>query len=233
MTGTTLENLNFLISGGTQGLGKALVRELIHRKARVATFARNEEAVNNLKQEIPQAHVFRADVSKKHEINAIALRAIEALGGEVHVLVNNASTLGPKSLRPLLDTDCEDLEAALQANLLGPFRLTKAVAGNMLLHGGGLVVNITSDASVNAYPNWGAYSVTKAALDHLTRLQNAELKPHNIDSVAVDPGDLRTALHFQAVPGADPALLKVPEQAARELADYLERGDFAKERIRL
>ena len=147
--------------------------------------------------------------------------------------MNNASALGPVPLRPLLDTDCEDFEAALQANLLGPFRLTKAVAGNMLLHGGGLVVNVSSDAAVNAYPGWGAYSVTKAALDHLTRLFNAEMKEANIQAVAVDPGDLRTALHFAAVPQADPATLKDPARAARELADYLERGDFSAERIRL
>jgi NAD(P)-dependent dehydrogenase (short-subunit alcohol dehydrogenase family) len=228
-----LKNLNVLISGGTAGLGRALAAELVARGARVAAFARHAEGVERLRGELPGVHVFRGDVSRKDEIPAIALRAIEALGGEVHVLVNNASALGPVPLRPLLDTDCEDFEAALQANLLGPFRLTKAVAGNMLLHGGGLVVNVSSDAAVNAYPGWGAYSVTKAALDHLTRLFNAEMKEANIQAVAVDPGDLRTALHFAAVPQADPATLKDPARAARELADYLERGDFSAERIRL
>jgi NAD(P)-dependent dehydrogenase (short-subunit alcohol dehydrogenase family) len=189
--------------------------------------------VERLRRQFSTAHVFRGDISRKDEISAIALQAFEALQGEIHILINNASTLGPTPLRPLLDLPCEDFEEVLQANLLGPFRLTKAVANNMILHGGGIILNISSDAAVNAYPNWGAYSVSKAALDHLSRMFNAELGGANIKCVGVNPGDLRTSLHFKAVPDADPARLKDPIVAARELADFIEKGDFTVERIRL
>jgi len=229
-----LKNKKVLITGGTAGLGRALAAELLGRGAEVATFARNPQSVGQLARQLPRAHVFRGDVSRQDEIPAIALQALTALGGEVHVLINNASTLGPVPLRPLLETDCEDFRAALETNVLGPFRLGKALAGNMILRGGGLIVNISSDAAVSAYPGWGAYSVSKAALDHLTRIWNAELRDAaGIRSVAVDPGDLRTALHFAAVPGADPATLKDPSLAAHQLADYLAAGDFSQERIRL
>ncbi|MGZ3736347.1 MAG: SDR family NAD(P)-dependent oxidoreductase, partial [Bdellovibrionota bacterium] len=160
-----LNELKILVTGGSEGLGRALVAELSSRGAAVATFARGEAGVERLRRELPAVHAFRGDVSRKEEIAGIALQAIEALGGEVHVLVNNASSLGFTPLRLLLDTECEDFEAVLQANLLGPFRLIKAVAGNMLMHGGGLIINISSDAAVSAYSNWGAYSVSKAALD--------------------------------------------------------------------
>jgi len=230
---TKLKDLKFLITGGSAGLGRALVAELLGRGASVATFARSEEGLARLCADFPGAHVFRADISRKEEIHAIAAQAAQALGGEVHVLVNNASSLGPTPLRLLLDTECEDFEAVLQANLLGPFRLSKVIAGNMLLHGGGLIVNISSDAAVSSYPRWGAYSVSKAALDHLTRIFNAELGEQKIRSVAVDPGDLRTALHFSAVPDANPENLKDPALAARELVDYIEAGDFSLDRIRL
>jgi NAD(P)-dependent dehydrogenase (short-subunit alcohol dehydrogenase family) len=95
--------------------------------------------------------------------------------------VNNASSLGPLPLRPLADTDCEDLELALATNLVGPFRLTKALlgalAGSARAGRGALIVNISSDAAVTAYENWGAYGASKAALQHLSRIWDAELSP--------------------------------------------------------
>jgi NAD(P)-dependent dehydrogenase (short-subunit alcohol dehydrogenase family) len=224
--------LRVLITGGTQGLGRALAEELLGRRHKVITFARHIEGVSRLREELPGVEAFVADISRKEDIYKIA-----GVAGEVDVLVNNASSLGPAPLRLLLDTDCEDFESVLQANLLGPFRLTKALAGNMLLRRNGLVVNITSDASVSAYPRWGAYSVAKAALDHLTRIWNAELASTGLRFVAVDPGDLRTAMHFAAVPDADPASLKDPALAAAQLADLIEgkneKFNSAQERIRL
>src|SRR5215468_7329071 len=96
------------------------------------------------------------------------------------VLINNASSLGPVPLAPLADTNCEDFELALQTNVLGPFRLTKALLGALAASaregGRPLVVNVTSDAAINAYPNWGAYGASKAALHHMSEIWNAELK---------------------------------------------------------
>jgi len=139
------------------------------------------------------------------------------------VLVNNASSLGPVPLALLADTECEELEAALAANLVGPFRLTKALLGSLAASARersravALVVNISSDAAVTPYAGWGAYGASKAALLHLSRIWSEELAEHGVHVVSFDPGDMDTPLHSLAVPDADPASLKRPADSAREL----------------
>ncbi len=146
------------------------------------------------------------------------------LGG-LDVLINNASALGPVPLVPLADTDCEDLELALATNLLGPFRLTKALLGSLAASARegrpALVVNISSDAAVSAYPQWGAYGASKAGLYHLTRIWNEEMSADGIRFVSFDPGDMDTPLHALAVPDADRSTLKDPATSARELLELM------------
>ena len=125
-------------------------------------------------------------------------------------------------LRLLLDTECEDLERVLAVNLVGPFRLTKALGGSMALRGRGTIVHVSSDASVSAYPTWGAYSVSKAALDHLGRVLAAELAPHGVRVLSVDPGDMNTLMHAAAVPDADPASLADPNDVAARIVRLIE-----------
>ena len=108
-------------------------------------------------------------------------------------------------LRLLLDTDCEDLERALAVNLVGPFRLTKALAGPMVLRGRGTIVNITSDAATEAYERWGAYGASKAALEQLGRVWAAELAGTGVRVLTVDPGEMDTRMHADAIPDADRA----------------------------
>jgi NAD(P)-dependent dehydrogenase (short-subunit alcohol dehydrogenase family) len=174
--------------------------------------------------ELPEAHGIVGDVSLKQDAHPIAMQVLGALGG-LDVLINNASDLGPKSLALLADTECEEFERALATNLLGPFRLTKALLGSLAAsareRGGALVVNISSDAAINAYPRWGAYSASKAALHHLSRIWDEELASAHVRVLSVDPGDMDTPLHATAVPDADPSLLKRPETAARELAGVI------------
>src|SRR5205085_1284417 len=122
-----------------------------------------------------EAHALPGDVADKNQTHAIA-GAAAALVGPIEVLVHNASTLGPVPMPLLLDTACEDLSAVLETNLVGPFRLSKAVGGAMALRGRGLIVQISSDAAVAAYPRWGAYGVSKAGFDHLGRILAAELE---------------------------------------------------------
>jgi NAD(P)-dependent dehydrogenase (short-subunit alcohol dehydrogenase family) len=180
--------------------------------------------VRGIRAEGGEAHALPADIGDKGAIHPLAATA-QALLGSVDVVIHNASTLGPSPLRLLLDTECEDLERALAVNLVGPFRLTKLLAGPMALGEGGLVVHITSDAAVSAYPAWGAYSVTKAALDHLARVWAEELEGFGVRFVSVDPGDMDTALHREAVPDADPAELLHPQEVAGRLAAFLEEVD--------
>ena len=86
---------------------------------------------------------------------------------------------------------------------------------------GAVVLNVSSDAAINAYANWGAYGASKAALRHLTAIWDAELAPFGVRFLSIDPGDMDTPLHAAAVPDADRAALKRPEAAARELADAI------------
>src|SRR6476469_1144682 len=116
------------ITGGTSGLGLALVRELLDRGARVAFVARGRDGVERVELRYPGSHGIVGDVSKKSDIHPIAIQVVGMLGG-LDVLINNASTLGPVPLALLADTDCEALEAALATNLVGPFRLTNALLG--------------------------------------------------------------------------------------------------------
>jgi NAD(P)-dependent dehydrogenase (short-subunit alcohol dehydrogenase family) len=216
-----IEGRPVLITGGSRGLGAALGRTLARRGARVVLVARGAEELTRVVDEIRarggEAHGFVADVGSKDDIHRIA-GAAAALAGPIDVLVHNASTLGPTPLRLLLDTECEDFGRVLDVNLVGPFRLTRAIAGAMALRGGGLVVDMTSDASVNAYPTWGAYGVSKAALDHLARIWAAELEGTGVRILTVDPGEMRTAMHAEAMPDADPATLADPADVAERVA---------------
>jgi len=220
----SFNGLRVAITGGTSGLGLALVRELLGRGALVAFVARGRDRVARAAAENPGAHGIVGDVSAKDDIHPIAIQIVGELGG-IDVLVNNASDLGPTPLKLLADTDCEELERALATNLVGPFRLTKALLGALAAsardRGGAVVLNVSSDAAVNAYPSWGAYGASKAGLRHLSDIWNAELADAGVRVLSVDPGDMDTPLHAMAVPDADPATLKRPEDAARELADFL------------
>jgi len=156
---------------------------------------------------------------------ALAWGSAAALVGPIDLLVHNASTLGRLPLRLLLETDGEDLQRVLDANLLGPFRLTKAVAGSMLLRGRGLVLHISSDASVVGYPRWGASGISKAALDHMARIAAAELSGTGVRFLTVDPGEMNTRMHAEAVPDADPASLGDPARVAERILTLIEHAE--------
>jgi NAD(P)-dependent dehydrogenase (short-subunit alcohol dehydrogenase family) len=216
--------LRVAITGGTSGLGLALVRELLRRGARVAFVARTRERVAQVAQENPGSHGIVGDVAAKNDIYPIAIQIAGELGG-LDVLINNASDLGPTPLAMLSDTECEDLERAFATNIIGPFRLTKALMGALAASAregrGAVVLNISSDAAINPYPGWGAYGSSKAALHHLTRIWNEEHVNEGVHFLSLDPGDMDTPMHAAAIPDADPATLKRPEQAARELAEEI------------
>jgi NAD(P)-dependent dehydrogenase (short-subunit alcohol dehydrogenase family) len=219
---TSLAGRRVAITGGTAGLGLALVREFLDRGADVAFVARRSAGVVSVAQECPRAHGIIGDVAKKEDIHRIALQVLGALGG-VDALINNASDLGPTPLQLLADTECEDFERALMTNVLGPFRLTKALLGSLSAsareNGAAVVLNVSSDAAITPYARWGAYGASKAALHHLSRIWDQELADCGVHWLSVDPGDMDTALHAIAVPDADRSSLKRPEMAARELAD--------------
>jgi NAD(P)-dependent dehydrogenase (short-subunit alcohol dehydrogenase family) len=227
LTGSTrpIAGTNVLITGGSRGLGRALAEALARAGARVVLVARHPdelaEAVTAIRAAGAEAHAIVADVADRDAAHAIAGQAAAAVG-PIDVLVNNASTLGPVPLRLLLDTDCEDLDRALAVNLVGPFRLTKAVAGPMLLRGAGTIVNVTSDAATEAYERWGAYGASKAALEQLGRVWAAELAGTGVRVINVDPGEMDTRMHADAIPDANRAELADPARVAAAILALLE-----------
>lgn len=226
ITADPIKGARVAITGGTSGLGLALVREMLRRGAQVAFVARTRERVERVAREQRGAHGIVGDVSSKDDIYPIAVQVVGELGG-LDVLINNASDLGPVPLQMLSDTECEDLERAFSTNVTGPFRLTKALMGALAASAregrGAVVLNITSDAAVNAYPGWGAYGASKAALHHLSRIWGEEHAADGVRFLSLDPGDMDTPMHAAAVPDADPATLKRPETSASELADAIAR----------
>lgn len=221
-----------LVTGGSKGLGFALARRLVQHGSKVVIVARDPAAVDRAVAalrdaagardgERGEAHGIAADVADKDAVHTIA-GAAAALIGPIDLLIHNASTLGPTPLQLLLDTDCEDLERALAVNLVGPFRLTKVIAGNMALRRRGTIVHISSDAAVNAYPRWGAYGASKAAQDHLSRILAVELDGTGVRVLAIDPGDMDTDLHAAAIPDVDRSTLQRPDDAAAKLLATLE-----------
>jgi NAD(P)-dependent dehydrogenase (short-subunit alcohol dehydrogenase family) len=223
-----MEPTSALVTGGSKGLGFALARRLVTAGWKVVIVARDAAAVDRAVAALRDAgraaggdaHGIAADVADKDAVHAIA-GAAAALVGPIDLLIHNASTLGPTPLQLLLDTDCEDLERALAVNLVGPFRLTKVIAGHMVLRRRGTIVHISSDAAVNAYPRWGAYGASKAAQDHLARILAAELADTGVRVLSIDPGDMDTDLHAAADPTADRAALQRPDDAAARILETL------------
>jgi NAD(P)-dependent dehydrogenase (short-subunit alcohol dehydrogenase family) len=211
------ENKVWFITGGSSGLGKALAFEALKAGGKVAAVARH--ASDHAFREWGDRFIFiQGDISQKENIHRLTGEAVARLG-RIDILVNNASHLGPTPLGPFMDLECEDFENVLQTNLLAPFRFTKAVLASMILREEGIVVNISSDAAVEPYPNWGAYGSSKAALDHLTRIWAQEVPA--VKFYAFDPGEMNTPMHAAAIPEADVLTLQKPQDVARRLLSEL------------
>jgi NAD(P)-dependent dehydrogenase (short-subunit alcohol dehydrogenase family) len=213
-----------LITGASRGLGRALAQGFARAGARVALVARSgdelEAVAEDIRREGGVGFAVTGDLGAKEDIHRITGVAT-AVVGPLDIVVNNASTLGPVPLRTLHDTACEDLAQVLEVNLVGPFRLAKAVLGGMILRGRGLILNVTSDASLAPYAGWGAYSVSKAALDHLARVWAAEVEGTGVRFLSIDPGEMDTEMHAAALPEADRGALADPATVAERLLELV------------
>jgi NAD(P)-dependent dehydrogenase (short-subunit alcohol dehydrogenase family) len=222
-----LKGVGALVTGGSRGLGAALGEALARRGARVVLVARGQAELTSTVERIRaaggEAHGLVEDVGDKRAIHRIA-GAAQALVAPIELVVHNASSLGPVPLETLVETDCEELERVLAVNLVGPFRLTKALLGPMVVRRSGLVVSISSDAAVAAYPRWGAYGASKAALDHLTRIFAAEHEGSGVRFLSIDPGEMDTQMHADAMPDADRGSLARPADVAERIVGIVERA---------
>jgi NAD(P)-dependent dehydrogenase (short-subunit alcohol dehydrogenase family) len=186
-----------VITGASRGLGAALAHALEGRGWNLVVDGRDAEALLAATRGTA-AHALPGDVTDPAHRQRLA-DAAAALGG-ADLLVNNASTLGASPLPAVRDLTDQTLLDTLVTNVVAPHALTRLLLPQLLAHRG-TVLNITSDAAVEAYPGWAGYGCAKAALDHLTRILGAEQPDLRV--YAVDPGDMRTQMHQDAFPGED------------------------------
>jgi len=206
-----------LITGASRGLGRSVALAFAREGADLVLCARGVETLEMVAAEARSAGAtvlaIQADVRSPRDIERVVALTLERFE-RIDILVNNASELGPTPLPYLVDYPPDAFADVLQVNVVAPFRLGQAVIRTMLTRREGVVINVSSDAAVTGYAGWGAYSVSKAALDGLTRTWAAELAGTGVRIHAIDPGDMDTAMHRAADPGADPAGLARPEDVA-------------------
>jgi NAD(P)-dependent dehydrogenase (short-subunit alcohol dehydrogenase family) len=203
---------NALITGASEGFGRAVARELAARDWRLLLTARRAEPLYAVASNLPDARAVPGDVTDAAHRAELA-GAVSELG-ELHLLVNNASTLGPSPLPGLGDFPLDELRRVYDTNVLAPLALLQAVLP-ALDAAGGVVVNLSSDAAREAYSGWGGYGSSKAALDQLSAVLAVEQPQLRV--YAFDPGDMRTAMHQLAFPGEDISDRPEPETVAPAL----------------
>lgn len=227
-----LENTVALITGASRGLGLEIAREYAAKGARLVIAARGAEALDaaaHSLREGTEVEALALDVSQDAErlVDAAVSRF-----GRVDVLVNNASELGPSPMPALEDYPWQELERVLRVNVLAPLHLAQLVLPAMRERGSGVIINVSSDAGVEAYPGWGGYGASKAALEHLSRTLAAELEGSGVRVYTVDPGDMNTEMHQLAEPGEDLSGLPEPRAAAPAFVRLVEEETAAFRRVK-
>jgi NAD(P)-dependent dehydrogenase (short-subunit alcohol dehydrogenase family) len=206
-----LEDKVALVTGASQGLGRALALACAREGARVVINARSEESIRPVAEEVESAGAevlaLAADVSKSSDVERMVGAAVERFG-EIDALVNNAGLLGPRVA--IAEYPEEEWRRVIEANLTGPFLVARAVIPHM--PEGGSIVNVVSGVSVEGRAEWGAYSVSKFGVEGLTQILASELEGRGIRVNAVDPGGMRTGMRAAAYPEEDPMTRITPEE---------------------
>jgi NAD(P)-dependent dehydrogenase (short-subunit alcohol dehydrogenase family) len=209
-----------IVTGASRGLGLALARALAERGWRLVIDAREAGPLDAVATELAlttDVAAIAGDVSDPEHRAAL----IAAASGDIDLLVNNASVLGPSPQPALADYPLDMLEHVYRVNVLAPLALVQLALPQ--LPAGARIVNVSSDAAVEAYEGWGGYGSAKAALDHLTAILAVE-RPE-VRFYAVDPGDMNTRQHQQAFPGEDISDRPPPEESVPGLLALIE-GDL-------
>ena len=218
-----MEHRTAIVTGGSRGLGLALVRSLAAAGWHVVTDGRDPVALGATAGGVAGVLAIPGDVTDAGHREAL----VAAADGTIDLLVNNAGGLGPSPLPTLADYPLDALAELFAVNVVAPIGLIQAALPQ--LAAGAAVVDITSDAAVDAYPGWGGYGATKAALDHAGRVLAAE-RP-DLRVLTIDPGDMRTQMHQDAFPGEDISDRPPPEDSVPAILALVE-GDQPSGRYR-
>lgn len=205
-----------LITGASRGLGLEIAHVFAQRGMGLILTARGAQPLEHAAEVLGRFTDVVAkpgDVADPAHAEELVQKGL-ARFGRIDVLVNNASELGPSPMPELADYPLEVLAQVFKVNVIAPLHLTQLVLPQMKRQGHGVIINISSDAGVEAYPTWGGYGASKAALEHLSRVLAAELEGTGIRVYAVDPGDMNTEMHQLAEPGVDLSDLPTPEVVA-------------------
>ncbi|MFZ7946561.1 SDR family NAD(P)-dependent oxidoreductase [Neobacillus sp. 19] len=206
-----MKNKVVMITGASKGLGRALALAFAKEGARLALCARSEEGLKKVKEAAlgfgVEVLTVTADISKSRDVERFVAMAEEAYG-YIDVLINNASILGPSPMPLLLDYPEEDFAEVLRVNAVSPFLVTRRVIPGMLERNQGSIINVTSEAGHTGYAGWGAYGISKFAVEGLTQTWADELSETKVRVNMVDPGEMDTEMHQLAVPDCDYPLAK-------------------------
>jgi NAD(P)-dependent dehydrogenase (short-subunit alcohol dehydrogenase family) len=205
-----------LITGASRGLGREVAGLLARQGTRLIVTARGDDALQEATSELraqTEVVALAGDVADPAHVERLVGAGL-ARFDRIDVLVNNASTIGPSPMPSLDAYPLDALGEVFRVNTIAPLHLIQRVLPSMRAHGTGVVVNVTSDAAVQAYPTWGGYGASKAALEHLSRVLAAELEGSGIRVYTVDPGDMNTRMHQEAEPGVNLSHLPGPEVSA-------------------
>jgi NAD(P)-dependent dehydrogenase (short-subunit alcohol dehydrogenase family) len=195
-----------MITGASKGLGKALTMAFAEEGARLAICSRSETDLEKVKHQAEglgaEVLAIRADVSQPGDVERFVALTQEAYG-QIDVLINNASILGPGPMPLLLDYPQEDFAEVLRVNVVSAFLVSQRVIPVMLERNEGSIINVTSEAGHVGYAGWGAYGISKFAVEGLTQTWADELSHTDIRVNMVDPGEMDTEMHRLAVPDCD------------------------------
>jgi len=209
-----VEHRVVMITGASKGLGRALAHAFAKQGARLAISARGEKLLMEAKRELEEmgAEVLavRGDMADARDVEMFVSLAEDRFG-TIDVLINNASIFGPSPSPYLFDYPEEDFREVIRVNALGPFLVTKRVLAGMLARDRGVIINVTSEAGRVGYAGWGAYGISKFAVEGMTQTWAEELEGTGVRIYAVDPGEMDTEMHALAVPDCDYPLAK-PEE---------------------
>ena len=215
----TLEGRVALVTGGSQGIGKAVVARLLREGARVAFCGRNEKALRAASDELskagPEVLALRADVCDETDVTKLVTATLDRFS-RLDILVNNAGVYGP--IGPAWENDAAEWREAIMTNLVGAFLVCRAVVPVLIRAGRGKIINISGGGAATPFPRFTAYAASKAALVRFTETLALELKEHDIQVNAVAPGFVATRLHRQTLEAGERAGAEFLKETQEQIA---------------